>query len=272
MFPARSKNSRNAFTLIELLVVISIIALLIGILLPALGAARKAARQSACLQSLRQISIGCQLYANDNDEYLPSVAQVPLPSGVLFPMTLQTNTQGLQIAFLNDYISSLDIFRCPDAKGTGSNGEVFDSHPSGFPGALRGWYRIQLDAQGKTDMVNGEAHYTDYKLNDNIGIAGGVISNRISALPLTTETVVGLDLDTPPTSDVFTGQEVLRHGGGTGLNFSFLDGHSEFLPVEEYKSFEGSPTPIDARGNGPWFNWGHPKGDIVTGNTAIIRF
>lgn len=62
---------KKGFTLVELLVVISIIALLMSVLMPALSRAREQARAMKCASSLKQMGLGWQMYADENDGYFP---------------------------------------------------------------------------------------------------------------------------------------------------------------------------------------------------------
>ncbi|MBN1437198.1 MAG: type II secretion system protein [Sedimentisphaerales bacterium] len=73
-----SGQLRGGFTLIELLVVVSIIALLVSILLPALGKAREQARGVVCNTNLRQLGVYCQMYQMNNDDWImPGLNQPP---------------------------------------------------------------------------------------------------------------------------------------------------------------------------------------------------
>src|SRR3954470_10755926 len=117
----------RGFSLIELLVVIGIIALLIGILLPALSAAREQARRVACQSNLRQLMTAVMLYAGDNKNSLPfpnSLAQETPPLGVngilwrgpgwLYDAPNRTREQDVRGGALWPYLRKAEVYRCPD--------------------------------------------------------------------------------------------------------------------------------------------------------------
>ena len=102
-------RSRHGFTLIELLVVISIIALLISILLPALKHARETARGIVCMANLSQVQLATLLYADDHDGYLPDVDDANVDRS-------DNNNLG-RFYPLKPYIDSAEVFACPSAVG-----------------------------------------------------------------------------------------------------------------------------------------------------------
>jgi prepilin-type N-terminal cleavage/methylation domain-containing protein/prepilin-type processing-associated H-X9-DG protein len=71
----RNRAIRRGFTLVELLVVIGIIAILVGVLLPALSKARQAAQEAMCMSNLRQFGVGFQIYADANQGFLAQDGQ-----------------------------------------------------------------------------------------------------------------------------------------------------------------------------------------------------
>lgn len=85
MQPHKHGSRASAFTLIELLVVVSIVALLVALILPSLGAAKEASRRVTCTSNLRQLGIAVQVYANDNRQFVPPATGTYQGSAFLRP-------------------------------------------------------------------------------------------------------------------------------------------------------------------------------------------
>ncbi len=105
---ARAKAScrrESAFTLVELIVVIGIIALLVGILMPALGKARSQANATKCLSNMRNMAIAHAIYVNDNKG---SIIQAGFGHG-----STTHDEQGSWFYTLQKYYAAPLLLRCP---------------------------------------------------------------------------------------------------------------------------------------------------------------
>lgn len=176
----------RAFTLTELLVVIGLIALLVSLLMPALGQARAAARSTGCLSNLRQMGTAWTMYLTENRGHLPEYMwQAPLTPDVTW--------RGYWMGILDTYNVRDDAILCPAA-----------NEPIPFKGLNKGWGNVQYAWTGKYESNgtpirfnaqlyrDGSYGYNKY-LTAGGGFGQGGKADRISAVRRLSEVPVFLD-------------------------------------------------------------------------------
>jgi prepilin-type N-terminal cleavage/methylation domain-containing protein len=173
---ATSQSSHQAFTLIELLVVIAIIAILAGLLLPALSRAKEAAQVSKCLSNLRQVGVGLKMYAEDNLDTLPPRDNLQFQPNasvyVNYAAALGGKDQSTKIPsqtaratnrLLYPYLPAFEVFHCPADKGqnfpSGSGRIGVPLKPSNYH-AIGCSYRLNAHLwENRTRQAAADAEY-----------------------------------------------------------------------------------------------------------------
>jgi len=120
------RDRKSGFTLVEILVVLSVIAMLTGILLPALSAARRAAYKTACKQNLHGCGIAFRMYLDDNKNVMPIIYNMP-------NSTVQDGPNSVSLYnSLSKYISGREALKCPADRYPEKNSSYFREEGSSY--------------------------------------------------------------------------------------------------------------------------------------------
>ena len=197
---------RRGFTLIELLVVIAIIAILAAILFPVFARAREKARQTSCLNNVRQLTTAALMYVQDYDEmffhrYFPAVSSITV--GRVNWIDNSGNS------LLGPYIKNTHIAKCPSDPGL--------AYGYAYNGALS--YSVSL---GKIQSPADILIFVD-------DTWGGRIAYLPSSGGAPNLPNWGANFASPATAPFVWGQNTPYGRHNNGVNVGFVDGHVKWM-------------------------------------------
>ncbi len=239
MFMPAKRPTIAAFTLIELLVVISIIAILIAILLPALGHVRSTARTQKCSVNLRSIAQAFNLYSSDNKERMPHWSQWHTYHG----NGTGNDTPGPGWAeLIETHLDSFEAFQCAARKR--------DDILVAF------FIQARFTASRTSGQFYQSLYAPDVKLTSQFIMLGdGTNPNLFSAPYGNSPKPPNVDPDDARWPGTFYPGENRPHpgrgddsGGGTGSsNLAFFDGH-----VKDFTKYQSDIMTWDGNQMRPW--------------------
>lgn len=202
--------SRKGFTLTELLVAVGIVAVLIGILVPAISAARRSARSVVCLSQMRQVGLASIMYAQDHHGQFPCSSHSALANGVmpwgyaLCPYLGRGTYAGPGPSWDSLFNG---LYRCPE-----------DVRRDRWSYGKSVWFELTA---GETGEINGVIHGPTYV--------------KIGAVPRPASTIIFAELKSGSMADHVMAHfwylggspevDATRHGATS--NYVFVDGHAE---------------------------------------------